>query len=346
VGILKTYRLLKEYLALILENESQNDRDNLVDEQSAKEQIELSLKEAIDDIIDIIEEKDLSNFISYHPMTSLNFDREVQDFLVTLKTNNFKKKYSLENISGFIIYRLKKDENNKGGFFSQSLLKEKIENALKVCTQAKTGLDALFQKAKDDESTDFSETTKDNAPLGKIVFPLLRGGVPFERNTQLENELQEAILDHITMNKPLEDKEIQAIKDIVQGDYYPNWFRESTAKIVFRGMGVSKKYIANILQKKVEVIPARGEAKVSWDFTPLDGRSVSSWSLDEDEAEVFTRGGSIPLVMTARVGENSGKFIDLSRLYAIEAFSSYDYEQEVVGVGPIKIFKVRWGDED
>jgi hypothetical protein len=50
--------------------------------------------------------------------------------------------------------------------------------------------------------------------------------------------------------------------------------------------------------------------------------------------------------MTARVGENSGKFIDLSRLYAIEAFSSYDYEQEVVGVGPIKIFKVRWGDED
>jgi hypothetical protein len=108
-------------------------------------------------------------------------------------------------------------------------------------------------------------------------------------------------------------------------------------------MSVPKRYIANILGKEPNEAPGSGEEELDWTFNPLE--ETSSWTMNEDEADSqFALGRSgVAFLMSAKVSENPDKFVDLEKLYGISSFMDYSNEQEVIAIGPIKVFKIRWG---
>lgn len=334
---MKRNTILKEYLRLIIENEKQNEED-LIQKEEAKSLIASSLREPISNIIKIISEKNLFDFIEYYPLKT--FKREARNFLMDIKGSDLDEAI-LYRIA-LIFENLSITEKDGSEFVTKHFLESYIEDELKICAEAEKSLQILAKKVEEDEGSDFSETTKSDAPLGKIVFPSLRQDVPLEKNTAVETTLQNAIYGHIIRNKKLKSEDAQIIKSLVSGNYYPKWFSEPTAEILYRGMSVPKSYIANILGTDVDKTPRSGEKMIDWDFVPLD--ETSSWTTDEDEADSqFSVGSGVSFLMTANVSENPDKFVDIEKLYGISSFMDYSREQEVIAIGPIKVFKIRWG---
>jgi hypothetical protein len=334
---MKRNTILKEYLRLIIENEEQ--AEVLIQREEAESLIASSLREPISNIIKIISEKNLFDFIEYYPLKS--FKREARNFLMDIKGNDLDEAISYR--IALIFENLSITERDGSEFVTKHFLESYIEDELKICAEAEKSLQILAKKVEEDEVSDFSETTKSDAPLGKIVFPSLRQDAPLEKNTAVETTLQNAIYGHIIRNKKLKSKDAQLIKSLVSGNYYPKWFSEPTAEIIYRGMSVPKRYIANILGKEPNEVPGSGEEELDWTFNPLE--ETSSWSMNEDEADsqFALEGSGVAFLMSAKVSENPDKFVDLEKLYGISSFMDYSDEQEVIAIGQIKVFKIRWG---
>jgi hypothetical protein len=341
-----SFSILKKYLRLVLENDAPVHEERLLSAKDAQLLISDALKFQITKIADSIIEYELIDFISLYPLKRLGANEEIINFFTEIKAMDFSAEDALEQIAFNVTISSPNVIIDRKPHYKEEELEKGIENQLAICSRARNILTDLIEKIEADDmasvtGSDYFEAPAD-APLGRIAFPTLRDDVPFEKNTAVETNLQSAIYAHIIHNKPIRTNDAVLIKDFIQRNFYSNIFGEPDTDLVYRGMSVTKDYIANILG--VEQIAPSGEVEVDWDFTPLS--QTSSWTIDDEVAiEEFsgkTDRNNISLLMTAKVDENSGKFVDFSKLYSMKSFREYSNEQEVVGVGNIKIFKIWW----
>lgn len=177
-------------------------------------------------------------------------------------------------------------------------------------------------------------------PLGRIAFANDRKGMPYERNTQIEDRLKNALIDHFEGHKMLDMKSAQMIQDLMAQGLYSHIFAEPTTPVLVRGMSVSPQWLARIIGRKPEM---RGSAEVNFEFAPKGG--ASSWTTSKSVAAGFHEVGSkIDIIMYASVADNPGKFLSAAGgLYSTKFISGrFKKEKESLGLGPIKIFKIEW----
>jgi hypothetical protein len=337
---------LKSYLRLILENEIENQAQDLIEENEAENLAKSELERPVSEIIKSISEKDLFEFIEPYPLKAAGVKSELQKVLSKIRLAQFSINGSLSSCAFDILFSLEKIEKDGQIFFLRGDFDDRLNDYISTCLEVVGSLDLLEKKVKDDVGSSFSDTTSRNAPLGKIVFPSLRANVPLEKNTAIETTLQSAIYGHIVNNKSLKGKDAQLIKTLVSGNFYPRWFGEPSARTVYRGMCVTKSYIAKILKgdPDKDQVGNRGEVLLSWDFSPTG--ETSSWSIDRTVSECEYTGagddGNYGLLLIAKVSQNPGKFVDITRLYDIEAFSGFANDQEVIGIGDIRVNRIKW----
>jgi hypothetical protein len=100
---------------------------------------------------------------------------------------------------------------------------------------------------------------------------------------------------------------------------------------------VVSKYNVKNLRKGVEIT-------ADVEFEPRNGRYSSSWSESEIAASGFA--GAYPgyeVVMEASVSDNPHAFVAcVNGLYRVKGFSKYPEEEEVIGLGKIKVRSLRF----
>ncbi len=335
---MKNYKLLKEYLTLLLENES-----NLISSDEAGNLIDLKLEEVlrnISDVATIVSENDMSGLFEEEFLKELGVtDRFTIWILVGLDYN-----LSLDKIKEYLrrtIWNSSEKKEEEGGalLFNQSDLETNIQKVIDASTECKKVIDKILQKINDDSTSDFEEAPG-NAPLGKVAFPALRSNVPLEKNTPIETALQKAILDHIIASDSIKKEDAKLIKSFISKNWYTSAFSEPDVQVVYRGMAVTESYIKEILNE--ESLEESGSKEINWDFSPR--RESSSWTKSEKSAMYFAKQGRGPitLILTANISDNPDKFIDLKNIYSFKKFSNYKTEEEIIGIGNIKVSKIEW----
>lgn len=225
--------------------------------------------------------------------------------------------------------------------------KQRIDDILFILN----GLSAIASaKTENDAQIEASAEAPEDAPLGRIAFPTKRQDKPFEPDTKEEQRLYTALSDYFRSNVPLSAKDAGTIRELLSNGWYADVFSEPTGGEVYRGMAVPKSWLLQLLKKKS--IPASGEQEISTTVSPK--KNVSSWSSDRKTSVYFTsnpavrtKGADTTVILHALVEENPGSFVEgESGLYDVEGFEEYSGEKEVLGLGPIKIFKVTWSSGD
>lgn len=179
-----------------------------------------------------------------------------------------------------------------------------------------------------------------DAPLGRIAFAGARKGKPFEPDTAREKKLHIVIMRHFSENKAFGAKDAADIKALLKKGWYSDVFKPPGVSIVYRGMGVSKKWLQAAIKKK-DIKPV-GSLEKGFTFTPRTGGS-SSWSTAKIVAEEFGTDNDYQVIMHARIDDNVENFVTgPGGLYNVAGCSEYEFDNEVVGLGKIKVFKVAW----
>jgi hypothetical protein len=117
-------------------------------------------------------------------------------------------------------------------------------------------------------------------------------------------------------------------------------------ELVYRGMAVNDDYLRRALGlDDDESLPQKGSKIASFTYTPRSGGS-SSWSLQHESTHDFMGGSkSFNILLIARTSDNDGSFVSgPGGLYKVGKLGKHDEEQEVVGLGPIKVAKIIWND--
>jgi hypothetical protein len=202
------------------------------------------------------------------------------------------------------------------------------------------------------------EDDDEDLPLGKYVWPKDAIDPDPEKekeiNTALEEMLQKKIKAHID-NALLSSESVEIIKELIDKNLYPEVFKRYAVGEVYRGMYVSPGWMRETFTNFEESRDESGsivEADFSVAISPLEGRDVASWTRDLDLALEFSQSPSkdhrsgISLVLVADAAHEENYFIDLEPIYDTYKFAKHmAFEEEVVGVGDIKIKKVMWTEQ-
>lgn len=196
---------------------------------------------------------------------------------------------------------------------------------------------------------DVEEEAPPDAPLGRYAFPLKRRGLPPESDTPEEKRLFQALDAHFNDNLKLNRKAATQIEDFLAQGLYPQVFSPPEEDEVFRGMGVSKQWLAKALGVKVNDIPRRGSQEVGMTYTPKAG-GVSSWTTSKTVSSKFSDSSDkynvVSVILHARVSDNPNKFISgPEHLYKLDYIAQFANEKEVIGLGDIVVYKISWKDE-
>lgn len=172
------------------------------------------------------------------------------------------------------------------------------------------------------------------------------GQVPDEPDTQDEKALYDELKAHFVANEALSEDEANLIKRLMADGKYSTVLKKPEAEYVYRGMTVYGEYIRRALGLgDVESLPRKGSKTASFTYTPRSGGS-SSWSLQHESTHDFMGGSKdINVLLIARTSDNDGSFVSgPDGLYKVTGLDKHDEEQEVVGLGPIKVAKIIWND--
>lgn len=196
---------------------------------------------------------------------------------------------------------------------------------------------------------DAEEEAPPEAVLGKFAFATKRRGLPPEIDTAEEKKLFQALDAHFNDNLKLNKKASAQIQDLLAQGLYPQVFSPPEQEEVFRGMGVTKKWLANALRVNMKDIPAKGSQEVGMTYTPKTG-GASSWTISRTVSKKFSdrtdRYDMVNVTLHARVSDNPNKFISgPGHLYKLDYIAQFAGEQEVIGLGDIKVYKITWKDE-
>ena len=191
------------------------------------------------------------------------------------------------------------------------------------------------------------------APEGAIfddyVFADHRDDVPHEEDNDEERMIYIAIKKHFSSNKlPLSKEAAEDIQLIIRNKWYPNTFHAPSKDTVYRGMTVPESWVRTALNlDDNDHLATAGEMSKPFTFTPLKNIYVTSWTLSDDVAHSFSQNLTYKrvygVVLTASANTNSDKFLEcVDGLYDIEGLDEYQYEEEVMGFGEIKVDHISW----
>jgi len=199
----------------------------------------------------------------------------------------------------------------------------------------------------------------DDAILGNYAFADMRPGVPPEVNTAVEDDLEQELTTHFVNNAHMSAKSGQALKTSLENDWYEKILSEPEQTIVYRGIKVSEEWMANNIGEnwKKQFAKAKGQLKINMVLRPDVGSTssaVTSWTKNINTAKSFSKGAMKSfnpdtdyniqysrLVFCAAIKDNPNQFIDSAAgLYGIPEFGRYADEQEVLGIGSIKVSQI------
>ena len=194
-----------------------------------------------------------------------------------------------------------------------------------------------------------------NAIFGSYAFPDLRpydvaaGEIDLEDDTTSEKQFEKDFKNHFDNSHPLSSDEAAILKRLVKKGYYNKVFHWTDASIVYRGLAVSKSWMAKALKLKAnETIPDEGTLDVPIQYKPRTG-ATSSWSTDpfvaKDFANEHTSVSEFPylILLEADPATNAQKFLaGDGGLYRLDITRDYRSEHEVLALGTIKVNKLTW----
>lgn len=191
----------------------------------------------------------------------------------------------------------------------------------------------------------------DPAPIGRIAFsPNRRDDVPNdEEDTPKELALYKVLTSYVMANTRLSGYAAEQLRDMIRAGNYSKIFKEPRSPVVYRGMHVGVEWLSECLGVPSEEIPDSGVKEGNFTYTHHRGAG-SSWSVSKDSAYSFARyTNRYSVVIHARTAENRLKFLDMNDgLYNVKPMNLMSSEEECLGLGPIKVFKMEWikmGDE-
>lgn len=186
------------------------------------------------------------------------------------------------------------------------------------------------------------------APLDDYAFAEERPGeVPLEKDNALEKDLLKSIRDHLISSTPLTDAHADLLRKMLQTGAYREIIHEPPqGSSVYRGMAVSRDWILKVLKKQGTSLATRGTKECAFTFTPINA-GATSWTVSENVAKSFgdaeDNKGKFNLVMYAAVDANPQSFVMCPEgLYNVQGLEDHIDEQEAIGLGTIKVYKIHW----
>jgi len=203
----------------------------------------------------------------------------------------------------------------------------------------------------------------EDAPFGKYAFSPQRQNTinppPKEKNTKIESMILASLSKHVAGTTPMSSNAAQIIKILLERGLYQDVFKAPKVNRVYRGMGVTEEYVQNLginpnelneefEKEKIEDMLGRAKAKViekEFTFKPRGKTFASSWTLNPKVAADFATTssptkGTYMVIMEAETALNNGSFLDAVGFYEIDNLASFSSEQEVFGLGEIKVSKI------
>jgi hypothetical protein len=186
-----------------------------------------------------------------------------------------------------------------------------------------------------------------NGMMGKVIFGQNRGLL--EPNLPVENNLFNSLDTHVNNNVSMKEKFTNIIKTFLQNGFYKDFIKPPDTQVIFRGMTINKKTLSGLVKTPIEDLQSTGE-KVLEDpivFKPRhNDRPSTSWSKSLSRATMFANrnlihGENFGIVLFAKSVNNPDKLFDLKQFYK-EIDSEFDVEEEVIGLGEISVYKVKW----
>ena len=212
------------------------------------------------------------------------------------------------------------------------------------------------KKKSSDAKTEKSKKSKvpveapDDAILGNYAFANVRPGIPPEVNTKVEDELEQELTTHFVNNMHMSAKSGRALKTSLENDWYEKILSEPKRATVYRGLRVSEEWmIKNIGENWRKQFDETKEGRLKTNnmvLRPITGNAssaVTSWTNSIKTAREFAFGPSsddavFAVVCCAAIKDNPNQFIDSAAgLYGIKGHDEFADEQEVLGIGSIKI---------
>lgn len=187
---------------------------------------------------------------------------------------------------------------------------------------------------------------KDDKLFGDYAFPEGRDDIDvIERNTKIESEIENAIIDHFNDNVSISKYHSSILQSVLARGLYNDIIKEPQVQYAFRGMLVNRKWL-KAMGVNLEDLNVRTYIDKKFTFKPKRGDS-SSWTEEFNIAFKFSKEDyietrkdfNIAIVLRANVAENKNKFLQSTNgLYNISFIhDEFHKEKEIVGLGPISV---------
>lgn len=228
-------------------------------------------------------------------------------------------------------------------------LKEFVQET--ILDKNKFYINLLKQEVLGDITTTAPEAPPD-APLEKFAFADQRTDTPEEENTEVENDILQALDGHITSDVKLSANTASIIQKMVADGQYDNMLSLNAAQhpIIYRGMSVGAFTLAQLLDvEETDIQKMLNSDKsiiIKKNLTAKPRSATASWSTNYDIAVDFARStqGSlrqVMIVLYARAKDNPGNFIiNPETTRKVDKLKEYAHEHETIGVGPIDVYQV------
>jgi hypothetical protein len=206
-----------------------------------------------------------------------------------------------------------------------------------------------FQKNLSDIRSKLDKITKKmdklpDGPFDKIAFADERHGLGgIEPDNKTERLVVRQLRTHFANSKGITPGTASMLQAMLKNGEYKDFIAAPKNRVVFRGMRVPKAWVAKAIgEKAMYSIPLHKRAAFEKKFTFTPKRPVASWTSSIATAREFSQGSTdYSVVLHAAVDENPNKFIDCKRgFYDSTIADNYNDENEVIGIGQIKVFKL------
>lgn len=220
-------------------------------------------------------------------------------------------------------------------------------------------LDTVQPIAKKFASNKLESIDLSNAPIendwgqpewGKFLFaPQRKGEVPNEPNEREEEIAYLEIEDYIHNNQAMSPKTVANFKKAIRDGSYKKILHEPDVEHVYRGIKITRAGLEKLLMG--EIPSEKGSAIINrtiWGRGDVEG--ASSWSISTRIAANFAGFHKKPgttdyysVVFVAKVKENPNNFMSCpDGIYRLPTFETFVGENEVIALGPIKVYKIHW----
>jgi hypothetical protein len=189
---------------------------------------------------------------------------------------------------------------------------------------------------------DLAAQAPPDAPMGQWAWPKERNLPVDEPDTELEEELLNALKDAIRYTeKPLNSKYVSVLKDILEKHQYDQVILRPNVENLYRGMNIRN--VDYLKQLGIDPSENIGTITKVLKFSPLN--KSSCWSKSKEKAFDFSirmfEPGNFGVVLIAPAQSNVDKFIDYETIYNLDkSLTHLKVEQEALGIGDITINKI------